>query len=139
MNRLPRLRPSVTPILSDAALDADRKRNADFLAPFLGGAKLESYAYPYGASSVRTKKFYAPHFSNLRGVHPGIIQGKVDLAQLNAVSLEMRSFSLEKLGQAIADARANNGWIHSIPTACRTCRPNMIHARDPDGSAGPRG
>jgi peptidoglycan/xylan/chitin deacetylase (PgdA/CDA1 family) len=98
-----------TPTLSDAALDADRKRNAAFLAPFLGGAKLESYAYPYGASSVRTKKFYAPHFSNLRGVHPGIIQGKVDLAQLNAVSLEMRSFSLEKLGQAIADARANNG------------------------------
>ncbi len=100
-----------TPTLSDVALDADRKRNAAFLAPFLGGAKLESYAYPYGASSVRTKKFYAPHFSNLRGVHPGIIQGKVDLAQLNAVSLEMRSFSLEKLGQAIADARANNGWI----------------------------
>ena len=100
-----------TPTLSDAALAEDMARNAAFLAPFLSGARLESYAYPYGASSVRTKKFYAPHFSNLRGVHPGIIQGKVDLAQLNAVSLEMRSFSLEKLAAAIAGARANNGWV----------------------------
>ena len=100
-----------TPILSDAALAKDMERNAAFLAPFLGGGRAESYAYPHGASSVRTKKFYAPHFSNLRGVHPGIIQGKVDLAQLNAVSLEMRSFSREKLAAAIADARANNGWI----------------------------
>ena len=80
-----------TPFLSDDALAADTARNAAFLKPFLGGAKLESYAYPYGASSVRTKKFYAAHFSNLRGVHPGINQGRIDLAQLNAVSMEMRS------------------------------------------------
>jgi peptidoglycan/xylan/chitin deacetylase (PgdA/CDA1 family) len=100
-----------TPILSAAALAEDMERNAAFLAPFLGGGRAESYAYPHGASSVRTKKFYAPHFSNLRGVHPGIIRGEVDLAQLNAVSLEMRSFSPEKLAAAIADARARNGWI----------------------------
>jgi peptidoglycan/xylan/chitin deacetylase (PgdA/CDA1 family) len=100
-----------TPTLSDTELTADLKRNAAFLAPFLDGTRLESYAYPYGASSVRTKKFYAPHFSNLRGVHPGIIRGAVDLAQLNAVSLEMRSFSRERLDTAIAGAKAQNGWI----------------------------
>lgn len=100
-----------TPTLCDDALAADMKRNADFLRPFLGGGKLESYAYPYGASSVRSKKFYAPRFSNIRGVHPGIIQGKADLSQLNAVSLEMRSFSKEKLDSAIAQAKAGNGWI----------------------------
>src|ERR1700744_912629 len=82
-----------TPMLSDEELAADMKRNADFLAPFLAGARLESYGYPFGASSVRTKKFYAPHFSNLRGVHPGVVQGRIDLSQLNAVSIEMRSFS----------------------------------------------
>ena len=100
-----------TPMLSTEALDADRRRNADFLAPFLNGAKLESYAYPFGASSVRTKKFYAPHFTNLRGVHPGINVGRVDLAQLNAMSVEVRSFSKEKLAAAIAGAQHNNGWI----------------------------
>ena len=100
-----------TPTLDSDALAADLKRNAEFMAPFLGGAKLESYAYPFGASSVRTKKFYAPYFSNLRGVHPGINQGAIDLSQLNAVSLEMRSFSEEKLDAAITGALRNNGWI----------------------------
>ena len=100
-----------TPMLSTDALSADRQRNAQFLAPFLGTAKLESYAYPFGASSVRTKKFYAPHFTNLRGVHHGINEGQIDLAQLNSVSVEVRSFSREKLAAAIARARHNNGWI----------------------------
>lgn len=99
------------PTLSTEALDADRRRNAEFLAPFLGGARPQSYAYPFGASSVRTKKFYAPHFTNLRGVHPGINTGRVDLAQLNAVSVEVRSYSREKLNAAIARAQHNNGWI----------------------------
>jgi len=101
----------LTPTLSNAALAEDMERNAVFLAPFLGGARLESYAYPYGASSVRTKKFYATHFSNLRGVHCGINRGEVDLSQLNAVSLEMRSFSSQMLAAVIADTKANNGWI----------------------------
>ena len=37
--------------------------------------------------------------------------GRVDLAQLNAVSVEVRSFSKEKLAAAIAGAQHNNGWI----------------------------
>jgi peptidoglycan/xylan/chitin deacetylase (PgdA/CDA1 family) len=100
-----------TPTLDSGTLAQDMERNAQFLKPFLGGAKPQSYAYPFGASSLRTKKFYAPHFSNLRGVHPGINQGAIDLSQLNAVSLEMRSFSSEKLDAAIAGALGNNGWI----------------------------
>ena len=100
-----------TPLLSNEALADDRRRNAQFLAPFLGGAKLESYAYPYGASSVRTKRFYAPLFTNLRGVHPGINEGRIDLAQLNAMPVEKRSFSSEMLAAAIARALNRNGWI----------------------------
>src|ERR1700722_4308988 len=100
-----------TPTLSTRALEADRLRNAEFLAPFLGGRKLESYAYPHGSSSVRTKMYYARHFTNLRGVHPGINQGRIDLAQLQAVSLEMRSFSSDKINAAIAAALAGKGWI----------------------------
>jgi hypothetical protein len=100
-----------TPMLSSGALAEDMKRNAAFLAPFLAGRSLESYAYPHGASSVRTKKFFAPHFTNLRGVHPGINAGRIDLSQLNAVSLEVRCFSREKLAAAIAGAQAEKGWI----------------------------
>ena len=100
-----------TPFLSTPALAADLERNSRFLKIFLSGKKPESYAYPHGASSVRTKKFYARHFSNARGVHPGINRGRIDLAQLNAISMEMRSFSTEKLEAAIAGAKAGNGWI----------------------------
>lgn len=100
-----------TPLLSNQALAADRQRNAQFLAPFLGGAKLESYAYPHGASSLRTKKFLAPLFTNLRGVHQGINEGRIDLAQLNAMPIEKRSFSKEIIAAAIGRALRNNGWI----------------------------
>jgi peptidoglycan/xylan/chitin deacetylase (PgdA/CDA1 family) len=132
-----------TPTLSDLALAEDMKRNAGFLAPFLSGAPVESYAYPYGASSVRTKRFYAPHFSNLRGVHSGINRGEVDLAQLNAVSLEMRSFSSENLAAVIADARANSGWIafytHGVsdnPTEYDTTPAVLIEALERVRAAG---
>jgi peptidoglycan/xylan/chitin deacetylase (PgdA/CDA1 family) len=97
--------------LSNSELAEDIRRNAAFLKPFLNGGKLESYAYPYGYSSIRTKKFLAPHFSNLRGTHEDVIAGRVDLAQLSTVSLEKRSFSLEKLDAAIARAKAVNGWL----------------------------
>lgn len=100
-----------TPSLSNAELEADRARNAEFLAPFLGGAQPESYAYPYGAVSLRTKRYYGPRFTNVRGVHPGTNQGRIDLSQLNAVSLEMRSWDRGFIARAIARAVAENGWI----------------------------
>lgn len=100
-----------TPTLSNAALAADSARNAQFLAPFLGARKLESYAYPYGATSVRVKKFFASRFSNIRGVNAGINTGRVDLSQLKAVSLSPSGISKENLDRIIADARADKGWI----------------------------
>ena len=100
-----------TPLLSTEALAADRERNSRFLKIFLNGKSPESYAYPHGASSVRTKKFYGAHFSNARGVHPGINRGRIDLAQLNAVSLESRCFRKENLDAAIAAAMRDKGWI----------------------------
>src|SRR6185437_15554530 len=60
-----------TPLLTDAALESDRARNAKFLAPFLGDRQLESYAYPYGAASISAKRFFASRFTSIRGVHPG--------------------------------------------------------------------
>ena len=101
-----------TPTLTNAELEKDARRNAEFLKPFLNGAAPVSYAYPYGAVSLRTKKFYAPRFSNLRGVHPGVNVGPVDLAQLNAVSLEARCWDKDGIRRAIARVYCTgNGWI----------------------------
>ena len=97
-----------------------------FLKPFLGGAKLVSYAYPFGAVSLRTKRFYAPRFSNVRGVHPGVNEGRVDLAQLNAVSLESRCW--DKDCRAIARVLHNPAGSSFTPMTCRTTPPLWVDA-----------
>jgi peptidoglycan/xylan/chitin deacetylase (PgdA/CDA1 family) len=98
-----------TPELSDAALEADAARNRQFLMQF--GLAPVSYAFPYGRVSARTKRFYAPRFSNVRGVHPGVNVGKVDLAQLNTISLETRCWDEERIAAAITKTLHGNGWL----------------------------
>ncbi len=100
-----------TPSLTDQELTMDAARNAAFLKPFLDGGMAESYAYPYGLASPRTKRFYAPRFTNLRGVHPGLNSGRADLALLNAVSIEFRCWDIEAISRAIAKACQDRSWI----------------------------
>lgn len=100
-----------TPTLSPEALAQDAARNAEFLKPFLNGGAAESYAFPHGAVSPRTKKFYAPRFTNVRGVHPGLNSGRADLALLNVVSMEKRCWDREAIGRAIIRARHDHAWI----------------------------
>lgn len=99
------------PSLSAEELEQDADRNAQFLKPFLNGGAPASYAYPFGAVSLRIKRFYAPRFTNLRGVHPGVNEGLVDLAQLNAVSLETRCWNKDGVRRAIERVLHNCGWI----------------------------
>ena len=47
----------------------------------------------------------------LRGVHPGINVGRVDLAQLNAVSLETRCWDEQAIDAAIQRVLHDHGWI----------------------------
>ena len=100
-----------TPTLTTDDLARDAARNTEFLKPFLGGEAPASYAFPYGRVSPRTKRFMAPRFTNLRGVHPGVNVGKVDLAQLNAVSLEKRCWDQNAIEAAINTVLKNNGWL----------------------------
>src|SRR5579863_1296819 len=100
-----------TPNLSSEALEADAARNAEFLRPFLNGGSAESYAFPYGLASPRTKKFYARRFTNIRGVHPGLNSGRADLALLNVVSIEKRCWDSAAIARAITRARHDRAWI----------------------------
>jgi len=100
-----------TPSLRTQDLEADAERNREFLTPFLKGERLVSYAYPYGKASLRTKKVMARRFASLRGVHPGLNAGRVDLAQLNAISLEVRCWDQDAIEAAIARVRHENGWV----------------------------
>ena len=99
-----------TPELSGEALAEDAARNADFLAPFAGGP-VQSYAYPHGAASLRAKKFLSTRFTSLRGTHQGLNAGTVDLAQLNALSIEKRNWNEDSLARAVARAQHDNAWM----------------------------
>jgi peptidoglycan/xylan/chitin deacetylase (PgdA/CDA1 family) len=100
-----------TPTLTTAELAADADRNREFLKPFLNGAAPVSYAFPFGRVSPRTKRFYAPRFATSRGVHPGINAGRVDLAQLNTVSLEVRCWNEKAIEASIQRALHDHGWL----------------------------
>jgi peptidoglycan/xylan/chitin deacetylase (PgdA/CDA1 family) len=99
------------PDLTTEELTADAERNREFLKPFLNGKAPVSYAYPFGRVSPRIKHFYAPRFASLRGVHPGINAGYVDLAQLNTISLERRCWNEKTIGTAIQRALHDHGWL----------------------------
>lgn len=100
-----------TPTLTTEELTADADRNREFLRPFLKGEAPVSYAFPYGRVSPRTKRFYAPRFASVRGVHPGINAGRVDLAQLNTISLETRCWDEGAIEAAIQRALHDHGWL----------------------------
>ena len=100
-----------TPDLSLRELAEDGARNAEFLRPFLGGGTAESYAFPYGLASPRTKRFFAARFTNARGVHPRLNSGRADLALLNAISMERRCWDGEAIRRAITRARHDRAWI----------------------------
>jgi peptidoglycan/xylan/chitin deacetylase (PgdA/CDA1 family) len=97
------------PSLSDEELVADTARNRDFLSGF--GKAPVSYAFPFGRVSPRTKRFYASQFESMRGTHYGINIGRVDLAQLNVVSLEMRCWNEEAIQTAIHRVLHSHGWL----------------------------
>ena len=100
-----------TPNLTSQELAEDAARNRSFLEPFLDGGRVESYAFPYGLASPRTKRFFAQRFTNARGVHPRLNRGRVDLALLNAISMEARCWDGEAIQRAIIRARHDHAWI----------------------------
>jgi peptidoglycan/xylan/chitin deacetylase (PgdA/CDA1 family) len=99
------------PSLSNEELVVDAMRNREFLEPFLNGEAPVSYSYPFGRTSPRTKRFYASRFASARGVHPGTNIGRVDLAQLNVISLEARCWDQDAIEAAIQRVLHSNGWL----------------------------
>jgi len=99
------------PDLSEVELAADTRRNREFLSTFLNGKAPVSYAFPFGRVSPRTKRFYAAQFQSARGTHAGINIGRVDLAQLNVISLEMRCWNEKAIETAVHRVLHSHGWL----------------------------
>jgi peptidoglycan/xylan/chitin deacetylase (PgdA/CDA1 family) len=99
------------PELSNAQLRADLARNTQFLRPFNDGEAPVSFAFPFGETNLRTKMFYASRFATARGVHPGVNDGTLDLAQLHTTGIETYTWNETAIMRAIAHAKAARGWI----------------------------
>ena len=93
-------------------LEDDFDRNAEFLRLCLGECvKLETYAYPYGNVSPRTKRLAGRRFPAARGIVPGVNAGVLELAQLKAIPLERRQWDARKIEQWVAMAAEKAGWV----------------------------
>lgn len=101
--RLPATRPE--------EIEADLDRNADFVAEALPGHRLSSFAYPFGDLHLRQKALIARRFPIGRGIWPGLNTGRMDFAQLKAVSLETRMSEGFDLAAWLDRAEAERGWL----------------------------
>ena len=101
--RLPETRPE--------EIEADLRRNADFVAEALPHHRLSSFAYPYGDVDLGRKALIARRFPICRGIWPGINAGRMDFAQLKAVPLERRSLDGLDVEAWLDRAQATHGWL----------------------------
>jgi peptidoglycan/xylan/chitin deacetylase (PgdA/CDA1 family) len=102
--------PDVTKI-SDQERLADRAGNQDFIKNNVGDVSLTSFAYPYGAVSLKAKAFYSQHYFTCRGVYSGVNSGIMDFSDLFAVGIEARQHDMGRVHALIDQAKASNGWL----------------------------
>lgn len=98
------------PSLPSERIRDDSNRNSHFIGEVLGGVRPETFAYPYGAASLRTKRIFSELFRCCRGSEEGLNSGWLDLAQLSVVSLR-RDRDLRIVRQSIAAALRLQAWI----------------------------
>ena len=92
-------------------IEADLARNAGFVAEVLPGHRLSSFAYPFGDLRLGQKALIARRFPICRGIWPGLNAGRMDFAQLKAVSLERRMSGNVDVEAWLDRAEAERGWL----------------------------
>lgn len=100
-----------SPEVGTRELQADLDRNRDFVADAVGQTEFATFAYPYGDASPRTKLLAGRRFPGSRGIRAGVNGRSLDLGQLRAVPLEIRSWTAEAVERHVETARQTNGWI----------------------------
>jgi peptidoglycan/xylan/chitin deacetylase (PgdA/CDA1 family) len=99
------------PETGPAEIEADLRRNAEFVAQSLPGHRLSSFAYPFGDLHLGQKALIARRFPICRGIWPGINAGRMDFAQLKAVGLERWSLDALDVDAWLDKTEAERGWL----------------------------
>lgn len=100
------------PSQAKADIESSIAENARFIREAIGEElPLPSFAYPQGAVSVMTRRIVSRHFASCRGTSPGINSGRIDLACLRAICIDVRFDPRRRLPQMIEEAQRRNGWL----------------------------
>jgi peptidoglycan/xylan/chitin deacetylase (PgdA/CDA1 family) len=102
--------PDLSRLSATGAL-AECARNRDTHARIKGAQPFETFAFPYGEATPGAKRGLLGVYRALRGVRPGVNRGRVDRGLLKAVPLDGGEFGLARALRAIADVRAEPGWL----------------------------
>lgn len=90
----------------------DLDRNTDYLDTLeTGRVEERSFAYPYCASSLATRRLFADRFATCRGGGNRINRGVVDLAFLQAVEIGQPDDAAAGQTRWIDDLQADPGWL----------------------------
>jgi peptidoglycan/xylan/chitin deacetylase (PgdA/CDA1 family) len=98
-------------LVSSESLLTDLVKNSNFVQQTVGDVIPETFAYPFGETSIRTKIVCARNFACCRGTNPGVNFGSLDLGQLKVASLESRQWKMDEIEELIATASHKPCWI----------------------------
>lgn len=123
--------------LTEAAMEAELRKNRGFLLGLDSSIRIENFAYPYGTGSVLRKRQLGELFHSSRGILPGVNSGNVDLQYLRAVPLIDQQIDRDGIDRAFDEATASNGWLifygHDVEATPSPygCSPELLrHALD---------
>ena len=94
---------------SPEVIRADCLENQD-AAKRIANLHFHSFAYPYGAFNVSSKRVISSLYRSARSIEPGINADKIDLAALKSVALS-ESTGLIKLKRWLGELNDSGGWL----------------------------
>jgi peptidoglycan/xylan/chitin deacetylase (PgdA/CDA1 family) len=97
--------------LDAETLNAEIKRNQQYLRSLDSSIRIENFAYPFGYGSFVRKRQLKTVFRSCRSIVPGVNSGSVDLQFLRAMPLIDRRIDRDGIERAFDQAQTNNGWL----------------------------
>ncbi|MEP1143003.1 MAG: polysaccharide deacetylase family protein [Henriciella sp.] len=86
------------------------KRNLEFLAR-RGITDVKSFAFPFGAANLTSKRILSNSEFALRGVKTGLNRGRADLDMLRACGLQDNKGGTQKALKEIETLKNSDGWL----------------------------
>jgi peptidoglycan/xylan/chitin deacetylase (PgdA/CDA1 family) len=118
--------------LSVAALKREISLNAGFLARYLPGVRVETFAYPFGDFSFKATMQLQSIFVACRSSQSGLNTGRIDLGRLRSIRLYDHVIDPEGLTAVVKQAVKECAWLifhtHDVSSAPTNfgCRPSLL-------------